>query len=391
MNALDKAIEKLNADYKKQIVRLGTEQIYVEKIPLSSPRANYMTYGGIPIGKGTEFFGPEGGGKTTSALDATAQAQKKARNDFGNELGALRTELETLEEKNNKSDQKRITKLRESIKELEERGPKRCIYVDLENTLDEEWAQKIGVDTDELYLMRPDAETAEEVLQMILDLLETGMVILLVIDSLPMLVSQKIYDENLDKKTYGGIADTVAAFCSKATPIINKFKTALIIINQIREDLQNPHNLYKTPGGRALKHWYSLRMYFRKGMFINKDNEELTMKASTEPAGNMVDIHIVKTKVCKPDRRVGQYTIKYNDAIDVLNDTVFMAIKYGFITKNGAWFYLVNQETGEVMTGADDAEIKFQGEAKLLDFLRSDDEIFDEIYEAVNAKLAEVS
>jgi recombination protein RecA len=386
-NALDAVIAKLNQQYKKEVVKKGTSQIYVDKIPFSSPRANYMTYGGVPIGKGTEFLGTEGGGKTTSALDITAQAQKKAKREYNKELGELRDEIDALEEKGNKSDAKRLDKLKKEYGTLNERGPRRCVYLDLENTLDEEWAEKIGVDLDELYLMKPDDETAEQVLQMVLDLIDSGMVLLLVIDSLPMLVSQKVFEEDLSKKQYGGIAGVVTDFCGKVSPMLSRNHTALVIINQIREDLNNPHNQFHTSGGRALRHFYSLRMFFRKGSFINEANEEVPLRTA-DPSGNMVDITIVKTKVCKPDRRVGQYTIRYDLAIDVVQDTVFMALNYKLIHKSGAWYSLVNED-GEIIEDAE-GELKFQGMPKLLAYLRDDDDMFDEIYDAVHAKMAEV-
>jgi recombination protein RecA len=389
MSVLDDVIAKMNAKYKKNIVQVGVSTIYVEKIPFSSPKVNYMTYGGIPIGKGTEFLGPEGGGKTTSALDITGQAQKKAQRDFDRMIGALRSELVTLEEKNNKSDQKKIETLKKDIKTLNEKGPRRCVYIDLENTLDEKWAEKIGVDLNSLLLMRPDDETAEEVLQMVLDMIDSGEIELLVIDSLPMLVSKRVFEESLDKKQYGGIAGVVTDFVGKVSPILNRAHTAFIIINQIRQNFDNPHDQFNTPGGQALRHFFSLRMFFRKGTFLNKDNEEVPLRTAN-PSGNIVDVTIVKTKICKPDRRIGQYTINYERAIDVLADTVFMAINYGFIMKSGTWYYLMDTSTGEILSD-NDGEVKFHGEAKLLEYLRNDEEIFDEIYDAVQTKLAEVS
>jgi recombination protein RecA len=389
MNALEKVIAGINAKYKKDVIQQGTGRIYVEKIPFSSPRANYMTYGGVPIGKSTEFFGPEGGGKTTSALDITAQAQKLARQQFDDECQTLQNQISELEEKNNKSDQKKIEKLKKEHSELLERGTRKCVYIDLEHTLDEEWAEKIGVDLDDLKLMRPDEETAEEVLQIVLDLIESGLVILLVIDSVPMLVGQNVYDEDMSKKSYGGVAGVLADFSKRVSPLISKHKTALLSINQIREDLQNPHNQYKTPGGSAWKHFHALRLYFRKGSFINNDNEEVPMRTQ-DPAGNVVDIHVVKTKVCKPDRRIGQYTIRYDIAIDVLSDTIFMAEKYNMVAKSSAWYSIIDPESGEILKNAQDEKLQFQGRAKLLEYLREDEDLFDEIYEAVNMKLAEV-
>ena len=138
--------------------------------------------------------------------------------------------------------------------------------------------------------------------------------------------------------------------------------------------------------GRALKHLASLRLNFRKGSFIDEDNKELANSAE-EPAGNLVDIRIVKTKVCKQDRRIGQYTINYNKAIDYLSDTVYMAIKYGFINQAGSYFSLVNPETGELLPDPNGEVCRWQGKAGLLTFLRETPDYFNDLYEAVNESL----
>lgn len=212
MNPLDKVISEINKKYKTELIKQGTDMIYVEKIPFSSPRANYMTYGGIPIGKATEFFGPEGGGKTTSAIDITAQAQKKAEKDWQEEINACKDEHAELTAKSNKSDKKKILDLDARIKELEELGPRKVVYVDAENTLDVDWARLNGVDTEQLILVRPQEQTAEQVLQMMLDLIDSGQVELLVLDSLPMLVSQDLMDEDMEKRKYAGIAGPITEF-----------------------------------------------------------------------------------------------------------------------------------------------------------------------------------
>lgn len=379
MNALDKVINEINKKYKADVIQKGVELVYTDSIPFSSPRANYMTYGGIPLGKATEFFGAEGGGKTTSALDVTAQAQKKALEQFEEEKQTAEQRLTLLKEKNNKTDQDEIKKLAEKLEQLEEAGPRRVVYIDAENTLDTEWAEKIGVDVESLILVRPQDHTAEQVLQMILDLIDCGQVILLVLDSVPMLVSQSLYEESLEKKTYAGIAGAITEFSRKVSPRISKNKTALLLINQVREDLANPYNQYNTPGGKALKHLYAVRLFFRKGSFIDSNNVEQPSKIEN-PAGNMVDITIVKTKVFKPDRRVGQYTINYMEGIDVLNDTVFMAIKLNYIEQSGAWYYI---------RGITEEELRFQGKTRLLEYLKNNEDVFEVLYNQVNNEIKE--
>lgn len=385
MANLDAIMNDINKKYKTELIAKGTKMVYVEKIPFSSPRANHMTYGGIPIGKVTEFFGPEGGGKTTSAIDIAGQAQKKAYNDWTNKIKEMEKEKKELEKKGNKTDKKRINTLHTLIGELKEQGQRKVVYIDSENTLDEEWARLNGLDTENLILARPQEQTAEEVLQMMLDLIDSGEVELMILDSLPMLVSQNLYDEELEKKSYGGIAGAVTEFSRKVSSKIFKEKTGVIIINQSRDNLANPYDIYHTPGGRALKHLYALRIYFRKGSLLDEKNKEQPNRFG-EPSGNIVNMTIAKTKVCKPDRKLGQYTLNYTNGIDVLSDTIDMAIKYDFIVQAGAWFQFIDNTTGEIMTDINGDDLKFQGRAKLEDFLR-DDDIYYELSNAVMERL----
>lgn len=382
MNNLDILMQDINKKYKDDIVVKGTNLIYVDRIPFSSPRANYLTYGGMPAGKAVEFFGPDGSGKTTTALDIVAQAQKKAVREYNTQVEEWEAELNMLIEKNNKTDKKKIKKLEEELEELKDKGPKQCVYVDAENTLDEAWARLNGVDTDSLYLVRPQTQTAEQILQMILDVVSTGNVSVVVLDSIPMLVPQQIFEESMEKKSYAGVSGPMAIFSSKVPSLLNKYRTLLIMINQVRDDLKNPYNLYSTPGGRALKHLYAVRMLFRKGTFIDKDNKELNSRAE-EPAGNLVMMDVAKTKVFKPDRRVGFYTLSYTNGIDVLADTVDLGIKYDLIHQAGSWYTLVDNETGEIMQDDNEEDLKFQGKASLLEFLRDNDFIFTEIYDKI--------
>jgi recombination protein RecA len=374
MSLLSRAIADINKKHKTELIQRGTETVYVDKIPFSSPRANYLTYGGIPIGKATEFFGSEGGGKTTSALDITAQAQRKAKAEYQQKLDDIKTELSKLGDKSSKADIEKLKRLQESFDALRESGERKVVYIDAENTLDVAWAKKLGVDTDALILVRPQDQTAEQVLQIMLDLIDTGEVSLMVLDSVPMLVSQTLYEESLEKKSYAGIAGAVTEFCRKVSPKISKYRTALLLINQVRENLDNPYDQFKTAGGKALKHLYALRLYFRRGSFIDENYNELPNRTET-PSGNLVDITLVKSKVCRPDRRVGQYTLNYYSGIDSLSDTVFMAVKYGLIIQAGAWYEVASN-------GA-----KYQGKAKLSEYLKSNPDVYQTIYDAVYSEV----
>lgn len=377
MRNIDLKMAEINKKFKAQIINQGTDIIEVEKIPFSSPTANWMTYGGIPVGKITEFFGGEGGGKTTSALDICANAQKKFNEVFEQHREKVLDEIEQLKEKDTKESKKKADKLMSDLMEYVERGPRVVVYIDAEQTLDVQWAQLLGVDTEAMILVRPQEQTAEQVLQIAIDLIATGDVGLCVLDSIPMLVSQNIFNEDMDKKSYGGISQALTVFCSKVTPHLTQQQCTFIGINQIREDLASMYNTVSTPGGKMWKHACSLRLRFRKDTLLDMNNGELTSRAEN-PAGNRVGIEIAKTKVCKPDRRIGYYTLNYTEGIDVLADIITVALQYRILKQGGSWYYYLDEE-GNAEVDAENNEIKFQGKAKLLDELRNDEEFKEDV------------
>lgn len=375
--SLDQIIDEWNKDSGCIVAQKGIEEKVFKRIPFSSATANYMTYGGMPRGKAVEFFGPEGSGKTTSALDMIAQAQKIFEQEYEDELERLRSIVPTG-----------VRQEREIKARLDNLKVKKCVYFDLENTLDLEWAQLLGVDVDNMYLVTPEADSAEKVLQKLLDMLDTGEVGLLVLDSVPHLVPQVIFEESMEKKSYGGVSGPMSVFCSRVPPHLTKSDALLIIINQEREDLDNPYSSYSTPGGRALKHLYTVRIRFRKGNLIDEGNREVPSR-TPNPAGNIVQMEIIKSKAFKPNRRLGSYTLKYYEGIDQLADLVTMAMTYNFIVQGGSWYSFLDPDTGEILTDPDGNDLKFQGMAKLLQFLREDEYMFEELKEQVLAKIEE--
>ena len=371
MRSIDLKMAELNKKFKANIINIGTDIIEVAKIPFSSPTANWMTYGGIPVGKITEFYGGEGGGKTTSALDICANAQKQFNKVYKEKLDSLNNQITELESSESKENKKKIAKLIEEVNRLKEKGTKVVVYIDAEQTLDVKWAQLLGVDTESMILVRPQEQTAEEILQIAIDLVSTGDVGLCVLDSIPMLVSQNIFDESLEKKSYGGISQALTMFCSKVTPHLVQNQCAFIGINQIREDLSSMYNTTSTPGGKMWKHACSLRLRFRKDTLLDMSNKELTSRAEN-PAGNKVAIEISKTKVCKPDRRIGYYTLNYTIGIDTLADTITVALQYDILRQGGSWYYYID-ENGDIAKDIENNDIKFQGKERLLEKLRTDE------------------
>jgi recombination protein RecA len=372
MGKLDTLIKDFNKQYKEEIVARGIPRIKTQKIPFSSPRANYMLYGGIPRGRIVEFAGEENGGKTTTALDIVANAQKLFQEEWENEI----TELETIDKKK-KEQQSRLDYIKA-------RGPKQIVYADCENTLDEEWAQKLGVDTDKLILLKPQSQTAEQIFEMILQMIDTDEVGLVVIDSLGVMLSAQAYEKTMEEKTYGGIAAALTLFSKKAELLCAKYNCTLIGINQMREDINSPYGGTITTGGKGWKHNCSVRLMFQKGAYIDERGNELRRSAES-PAGNLVMIHIAKTKVCKPDRRVGFYTLNYDNGIDIIADTVEVALKYGIIQQAGAWFSIIDIETGEIMEDDTGELIKLQGKPNVIEYLKENEYLFTEIYNKIKS------
>jgi len=372
MGKLDTLIKDFNKQYKEEIVARGIPRIETQKIPFSSPRANYMLYGGIPRGRIVEFAGEENSGKTTTALDIVANAQKLFQEEWENEI----TELEAIDKKK-KEQQSRLDYIKA-------RGPKQIVYADCENTLDEEWAQKLGVDTDKLILLKPQSQTAEQIFEMLLQMIDTDEVGLVVIDSLGVMLSAQAYEKSMEEKTYGGIAAALTLFSKKAELLCAKTGCTLIGINQMREDINSPYGGTITTGGKGWKHNCSVRLMFQKGVYIDERGNELRRSAES-PAGNLVMINIAKTKVCKPDRRIGFYTLKYDNGIDKVADTVEVALKYGIIQQAGSWFNFVDIETGEMMEDDTGELIKLQGKPNVIEYLKENEYLFTEIYNKIKS------
>ena len=371
MGKLDVLIKDFNKQYKEEIAARGIARIQVARIPFSSPRANYMLYGGLPRGRIVEFAGEENGGKTTSALDAVANAQKLFKEEWQQEID----DLEAIEKRKKEQDAR--------LTYLKSRGPKQAVYLDCENTLDEDWARLLGVAVDEMMVIKPMSQTAEQLFEMVLQIIETDEAGIVVIDSLGVMLSAQAYEKSMEEKTYGGIAAPLTLFSKKAELLCIKYNCTLIGINQMREDMKSTYGGMTTTGGKGWKHNCSLRLMFQKGSFIDESCNEIK-RSSESPAGNLVSINIAKTKICKPDRRIGFYTLNYTYGIDVLNDTVELAIKYGIINKAGAWFTFVDIETGEFITDDEDEIIKLQGKANVLEYLQENEHLFEEISTKLN-------
>ena len=162
-----------------------------------------------------------------------------------------------------------------------------------------------------------------------------------------------------------------------------KYQCTFIGINQMRENISNSYVMYKTPGGKTWKHVCSLRLMFSKGPYYNDSYKDLTRSADGA-AGNYVNLRIEKTKVCKPDRRNGSYTLNYSTGVDAYMDLVEIAIKYNVIVQTGAWYSIMKDiETGEVLMDAEGNICKFNGKANLVQYLKDDEDVFNYLKETI--------
>ena len=376
---LEQLMKDWNKDSKALVAVQGLEREALPRIPFSAPSMNYQTYGGLPRKRVVEFFGPESSGKTTSALDIVKNAQMVFEQEWEQKTEELKEKLENA--RASKASKTAIKELEMQLDSLQE--PLKIVYLDLENTLDTEWAKKIGVDVDNIWIVRPEMNSAEEILQYVLDIFETGEVGLVVLDSLPYMVSQNLIDEELTKKAYAGISAPLTEFSRKVTPLLTRYNAIFLGINQIREDMNSQYNAYSTPGGKMWKHACAVRLKFRKGDYLDETGASLT-RTARNPAGNVVESFVEKTKAFKPDRKLVSYTLSYHDGIQIENDLVDVAVEFGVIQKAGAWFSIVDLETGEIMTDEDEEPLKFQGKANLVRRFKEDDYLFDMVMTAVH-------
>ena len=336
---MDELIKNMNKNAHEEIVTIGLNEFNYQRIPFTSPRMNYCTFGGIPVGKVIEFYGEEHGGKTTTALDIVANYQNMPE-------------------------------------------AKSVLYIDAENTLDVEWAQKIGVELSTLIVFQPKSQSAEEIFQFICDSVDTGEIGLWILDSIGALMSKQELEKDMDEVTYGGISKPLTKFGKKIEMLNARHKCTGIGINQERADLGNPYGGTTTPGGKAWKHFCSVRMQFRKGKYIDEKGNELT-KTAESPAGNIVLMSMTKNKTCPPTRRTGFYTINYMTGIDYLKDLVDVAVRYGIIDKHGSWFTIIDTETGDILKD------KLQGQSTVFEELDNDVELLKRLEELVDKHMHE--
>lgn len=354
--SLSDVLKNISKKYGDNVVKRGVDSLDVDGIlSLGTPTFDFAVYGGIPEGRIVEFCGAEGGGKTTTAFMVAASYQ------------------------------------REEIKRHPD-NPRSIVLLDNEGTADPVWAKKLGYNMDEdaevpTIVIRPEGQSAEEIFDMALDLLKTGEVGLLIFDSIATLVPQQIADESMEKYQMGGIAKSLTRFANTAIGLLRKYKATLIAINQVRENMTGYGDVLTTPGGRSWKHACSMRLMFKRGEFFDAEGNTLT-KSAESPAGHVIQVAVLKTKVCKWDRKLGYMHLDYDRGVDVLQDTLDVALHFGFIDNSVQGTYkLVNPDTGEIMKDFEGNDIKIRGKKNLTTYFREHPEQWKRLYDMCYEKL----
>lgn len=230
---------------------------------------------------------------------------------------------------------------------------------------------------------------AEHIFNVIIDMIKSGEIGLIIIDSLNMLVPLQVFDEGLEKKEMGGIAKPLGDFVRRVKGLLIKYNCTLIGINQLRESIGGYGNPITTSGGRGWKHGCDVRMMFKKGSFFDDEGNELKSSAES-PAGYIMEAAVLKTKVCKWDRKLGRTYINYDRGIDVIQDTIETAIYFGLIDNSTqGWFKIIDLETGEIMVDNEGEPIKIKGKKNVKPYFEEHPDMWRKLYDKVYEKLSQ--
>ena len=297
MKALEAARLQIEKSFGSgSLMKLGTktDATAVDVIPSGSILLDEaLGVGGYPRGRIIEMYGPESSGKTTLALHAVAEAQK---------LGGI------------------------------------AAFIDAEHALDPVYAKNLGVNIDELWVSQPDA--GEQALGICENLVRSGAVDIIVIDSVAALVPQKEIDGEMGDSMMGVQARLMSQALRKLTAIVGKSKCTIVFINQIRMKIGvmfgNPET---TTGGNALKFYSSIRLEIRR-------IETIDGKGDEEALGNRVRVKIVKNKVAPPFRKV-ELDIYFGKGVSASASLLDSAVKHGIIEKKGAWYNRGEEKIGQ--------------------------------------------
>ena len=321
MKALGLALYQLNKTYGKgTVMKLGDSPVVnVDVISSGSISLdNALGIGGFPRGRIIEIYGPESSGKTTLAIHAIAEVQKK---------GGI------------------------------------AAMVDAEHAFDKTYAEKLGVDVENLLISQPD--NGEQALEVAEHLIRSGALDIVVIDSVAALVPKSELEGEMGESKMGLQARLMSQALRKLTGTINKTGCSCIFINQLREKIGvmfgNPET---TTGGNALKFYASIRLDIRRiGQIKEKD----------EAVGNRVRVKVVKNKVAPPFRQA-EFDIMYGEGISKLGEIVDLGVDAGILQKSGSWYSYDTTKLG-------------QGRESVKELFRDNPELADEVEAKIRAKL----
>lgn len=321
--ALKLAIDKIEKDFGKgAIMKLGDKpSVSVETIPTGSLALDIaLGVGGIPRGRIIEVYGPESSGKTTLAQHIVAECQKK---------GGI------------------------------------AAFVDAEHALDPEYARNLGVNIDELLISQPD--TGEQALDITEELVRSGAVDIIVVDSVAALVPKAEIEGSMEDQQMGLQARLMSKALRKLTGIIGKTNTTVIFINQLRQKIGVMYgNPETTTGGNALKYYASVRMEIKRVEGLKGDGEDV---------GNHVRVRVLKNKVAPPFR-TAEFDIIFGKGICKIGNILDVAVNMDIIKKAGSWFSFNDEKLG-------------QGRDKAKEFLAENPDMLNTIEGMIRERLAE--
>lgn len=336
------------------------------KIPFSSPSLNYITYGGIPRNAVTEFYGFEGGGKSTTAIDICKGAIGLFYEEYTKDIQELQEKVA-----NGKKEYKA------QLSDLQDRGAKKVLYLDIEHAFDRKWASTLGITYQAIEVMQTPNIAAELVLQKVLELIESGEIGLLVLDSVPSLVPQTELDKKLGERTVAPLAGLMTRFLRMVIPLLTRYDCTLLLINQQRVNMNNPY-ADQVPGGTAIAFYSSLILNFKHGNPVDFLGNELPQKAEN-PAGYKIVVTVKKQKTAPFDRKMGEYYLMAQSGLRIDFEFANLAItRYEIIRKNAGWFTICDPDTMEPLE-VDGSIVKINGLAKVYDYLQSNTEYYEKL------------
>ena len=350
-------LKKINKEQGDNVASFGMQDLTAyDTLSIGSPGLDFPWYNSFPEKAIIEICGPEGSGKSSLADMICAAYQKK-------------------ELKRNPN------------------APRNVLYVDLEFRKSPLWSKKMGFDMNnhpvKTIVYRPEDKPAEKIFDDIIAMIRTGEVGMVVIDSLNMLVGQQTQSESLEKKSMGGIAGPLSDFVKRVTSLLYKYNSTLVGINQLRDGLSPYGPAEVTAGGRQWKHACSLRLRVKKGKFIDENGDELSNNAES-PAGYIMEVAVLKTSVCKWDRKLGRTIINFDKGVDILQDTIDVATYFDLIANPAQGQYLIlNPETGETMLDSEGNPVKIKGKKNIKTYLQEHLDIWHKLYDKVYEKLSQ--